>query len=99
MAWNKRSEDLWGVRQDETVGRNLLSLDIGLPVSSLRQPIRGLLNNSKEHTELELQAINRRGRPLVCRMSLNRLRGTDGRTRGIILVMEDGDAMAKQASS
>ena len=34
QAWNSRAEDLWGVRSDETVGRHLLSLDIGLPLDA-----------------------------------------------------------------
>lgn len=34
-AWNHKAEDLWGVRSDEAVGKNLMSLDIGLSVEKL----------------------------------------------------------------
>jgi two-component system CheB/CheR fusion protein len=33
QLWNRRAEDLWGVRSDEAVGQPLLALDIGLPMA------------------------------------------------------------------
>src|SRR5262249_42643993 len=33
--WNRRSEDLWGLRSDEAVGQPFLGLDIGLPTENL----------------------------------------------------------------
>src|SRR5207247_8596158 len=42
-AWNPGSQDLWGLREDEVVGKNLFGLDIGLPVHRLRDDIRACL--------------------------------------------------------
>src|SRR5439155_1741756 len=38
--------------------------------------------------EMELQATNRRGQPIRCRVNLSALRGPDGVSRGVILLME-----------
>ena len=36
QVWNRRAEDLWGLRADEAVDNHFLSLDIGLPVRAAR---------------------------------------------------------------
>ena len=35
IAWNRRSEDLWGARAEEVRGQNFFNLDIGLPMDQL----------------------------------------------------------------
>jgi two-component system, chemotaxis family, CheB/CheR fusion protein len=84
--WNERSEDLWGLRSDEVRGKNFLNLDIGLPVGQLRQPIRGVVSG-EPGTEVTLEAVNRRGRHLRCRVTISAL-GADGDVRGAILLAE-----------
>jgi two-component system CheB/CheR fusion protein len=85
LAWNHESEDLWGVRSDEALGKHLLNLDIGLPVEQLRGPIRTCLN-SGEMQELELSALNRRGRQTACRIICTPIRGAAGEQNGVILL-------------
>jgi PAS domain-containing protein len=34
LVWNRRAEDLCGLRQDEAVGQHFLNLDIVLPTGS-----------------------------------------------------------------
>ena len=85
LAWNERSEDLWGLRSDETVGKHLLNLDIGIPVDQLRTPIRACLA-SVQPQEISLDIINRRGKPMNCRVALTPLQGVMGESRGVIIV-------------
>jgi two-component system CheB/CheR fusion protein len=89
QVWNSRAEDLWGVRRDETVGEHLLNLDIGLPVDQLKPAVRGLLAGSDEdHVQLELDAVNRRGKPVRIGVTVSRL-VTAGTVAGVIILMDE----------
>src|SRR5205823_924418 len=68
-AWNATAEDLWGLRADEVRGKNLLSLDIGLPVEALRGAIRACAAGESGYQEVAVEATNRRGKPIVCRVT------------------------------
>jgi two-component system CheB/CheR fusion protein len=89
LVWNERATELWGVRQSEAQHKHLMSLDIGLPLGDLRQPIRDVANGSKITAESVLSAINRRGKPFDCRVALTPLRQNDGNTSGVIILMEE----------
>ena len=89
LVWNERATDLWGVRQDEAQGANLLSLDIGLPVTELRQPIRAVVSDSTDFSEVTVNATNRRGKPIQCRITIGPLRQFDRSAHGAILLMEE----------
>jgi two-component system CheB/CheR fusion protein len=91
-AWNRQAEDLWGLRSDEVGDQHFLNLDIGFPVEKLRGPIRSLLADRTQRDQLTSPAVNRRGRPIECTVSLSQLVGA-GTTRGVILVM---DAMTRE---
>jgi two-component system, chemotaxis family, CheB/CheR fusion protein len=88
IAWNNRAEDLWGLRADEVRNRHILNLDIGLPVEQLRMPIRASLAGER-NTSLVLDATNRRGRSIRCKISSTPLASGDGDTHGVILLMEE----------
>ena len=94
-AWNRQAEDLWGLRADEVLNQHFLNLDIGFPVEKLRGPIRSLLAGRTEQDQLTCPAVNRRGRPVECTVSLSQLVGA-GTIRGVILVM---DAVARETAS
>jgi len=94
-AWNRQAEDLWGLRTDEVLNQHFLNLDIGFPVEKLRGPIRSLLAGWTEQDQLTCPAVNRRGRPIECTVTLSQLVGA-GTTRGVILVM---DAVLREAGS
>ena len=68
VAWSRRATDLWGLRDDEVEGEHLLSLDIGIPVQPLRDPIRRVLAGS-DAEEIELDGHDRRGKPLHVRVA------------------------------
>jgi two-component system CheB/CheR fusion protein len=93
QVWNRGAEDLWGLRADEAVEQHFLSLDIGLPSEQLASALRVVLNGGSERETRELEAINRRGRQIVCEATVLPLVGTahgDGaRLRGAIVMMED----------
>jgi two-component system, chemotaxis family, CheB/CheR fusion protein len=95
-AWNEAAHDLWGLRADEVVGKHLLNLDIGLPVSELRIPMRDTINSGAPR-ELTLPARNRRGRELQCMVSLMPLQAIDGGTNGVIMLMQQDGADGKHA--
>ena len=87
--WNAQAEDLWGLRADEVVGRVLTNLDIGLPLDSLAKPLRACLEGRSEFDQVFLDAVNRRGKSIRCRVSCSRLVTTDNKTRGLIVLMEE----------
>lgn len=88
-AWNRGAEDLWGVRRDEAEGTHLLNLDIGMPLTELRQAVREALTDPGFSVSLTVDAINRRGRGAVIRVFCSALRGTDGKSQGALLMMEE----------
>jgi two-component system CheB/CheR fusion protein len=95
QVWNPKAEDLWGLRENEAEGKNFLNLDIGLPVEQLRQPIRDCLSDGTNAQEYILEATNRRGKPIRCKVSCTPLHSSDrGDIRGVILVMEELDGNA-----
>lgn len=87
LAWNYQSEDLWGLRSDEVVGKHFLNLDIGLPVEQLRQPIRSCLAGGAVQ-ELALDATNRRGRKVECEVIVTPLFSVAPDSRGVILLTQ-----------
>ncbi len=89
QVWNDKSEDLWGLRAAEVQGKYFLSLDIGLPVEQLRQPIRNCLAGEPKHLEIILNANNRRGKAIQCRVTCTPLLGSAKEIRGAIMVMEN----------
>ncbi|HEV8676093.1 MAG TPA: CheR family methyltransferase [Methylomirabilota bacterium] len=92
LVWNDRATDLWGLRADEVQGRHLLNLDIGLPVSELRQPIRACLSGESRYQQLSLDATNRRGRPIRCTVTCSPLDASGaGAARGAIVLMETNE--------
>ena len=86
--WSEKAQELWGLRHDEVYGQPFLSLDIGLPVERLREPILQSLNGGPTGTEVVLDGVNRRGRAFRCRVTCTRL--SDGQSSsGAILLMEE----------
>ena len=89
VLWNTRSHDLWGVRDDEAVGKNFFSLDIGLPVDGLRAAISEVANGERPQLVQTLEATNRRGRPIQCRVSATPLSSYSSSGAGVLVVMEE----------
>ncbi|MGD9684168.1 MAG: CheR family methyltransferase [Candidatus Obscuribacterales bacterium] len=71
LMWNEKAFELWGLRAEEVLSKSFLDLDIGLPVEFLRKPILSV--RPDKHDELTIDATNRRGRPISCRIQISRL--------------------------
>jgi len=92
LMWNHRAEDLWGLRADEVQGKGLLNLDIGLPVAELRTIIRPCLAGEVDRQEVLLDAVNRRGKKIKCRVTCTPLVAGSKKREGVILMMEEEKA-------
>jgi two-component system CheB/CheR fusion protein len=97
LGWNGQAEELWGLREAEALGEHLFNLDIGLPLETLRAPIRACLAGLSRCEEVELDATNRRGRSLRCKVTCSQMGLQDGQPaamtdgeviEGVILLME-----------
>lgn len=90
LAWSHRAEDLWGLRENEAVGQSFFGLDIGLPMDMLKAPLRTILADGAGSTLL-LEATNRRGKSIQCRITLSPLLGENHSRDGVIVLMEEWD--------
>ncbi|MEA5596145.1 CheR family methyltransferase [Rivularia sp. UHCC 0363] len=89
LIWNRKAEDLWGLRFDEVFSQHFMSLDIGLPIEKLRQLLKAILNKETEYHELTLNATNRRGKSIGCHIILTPLINSGTDIQGVILLMEE----------
>lgn len=87
-SWNRWSENAWGLREEEVTGHAFVSLDIGLPVQRLEPAVRRALEQS-EASEMHLNALDRRGRTMRCRVRVAPLLYDDRSTQGAVIMVED----------
>lgn len=92
LVWSPRAVELWGLRPEEVAGQFLLSLDLGLPVERLKPDLRAVLSGAEPVRVTSLPAMNRRGRPITCTVTMSPLVGPGGATDGVILLMMDAEA-------
>jgi two-component system CheB/CheR fusion protein len=88
QVWNGESTELWGLRPDEVEGHALDSLDIGLPVRELRGVLESALSKSTA-ANVEVEAINRRGRKFRCSVRALPLLSSARDVSGVLLLMAD----------
>jgi two-component system, chemotaxis family, CheB/CheR fusion protein len=89
LVWNRGSEDLWGLRQEEVQGQHFLNLDIGLPVDKVRPALRTSMSGRNGTQTILMEATNRRGKPIRVRVSCSPLVGDHEDIHGVILVIEE----------
>jgi len=89
LIWNRRAEDMWGLRADEVKGQSFFNLDIGLPVEQLKAPIRACMMDAADGQAVVLDATNRRGKAIKCRVSCTPFINLDRPGPGAILLMEE----------
>ncbi|OKH39020.1 chemotaxis protein CheR [[Phormidium ambiguum] IAM M-71] len=88
QLWNGRAEELWGLRAEETIERFFFDLDIGLPVEQLRGLIRACQTGNMEEQTTVVDAVNRRGRNIRCRVICTSLI-VENRPEGVILLIDE----------
>ncbi|WAY22382.1 PAS domain S-box protein [Mycolicibacterium fortuitum] len=89
VVWNRYCEELWGLRADETTGVPLTSLDINLPLDTVRPLIGNAFVDSDQTGEVVVDAVNRRGRAARIRVTCTAFRSAEGGVKGALLLMED----------
>jgi two-component system, chemotaxis family, CheB/CheR fusion protein len=92
-VWSPGAEDLWGLRPEEAKGKELLSLDIGLPVAEIAPKLRQVLRDAHPDGATaapvqEVTAINRRGRTVELQIVASPMRTEEGTISGVILVID-----------
>jgi two-component system CheB/CheR fusion protein len=87
QMWNRDCEEMWGLRADETIGKPMTSLDIGLPMDSIR-PLIGNAFVDAAGGEVLVEAVNRRGKHTNVRVTCTAFRSPEGSVNGALLFME-----------
>jgi two-component system CheB/CheR fusion protein len=64
-----------------------MSLDIGLPVEKLYPAVRACLSGATSVEEITLNATNRRGRGIVCKVTCMPVRSRSETIHGAMLLM------------
>jgi two-component system CheB/CheR fusion protein len=95
QIWNTHAGDLWGLHSEETEGRNVLGLELGLPVERLKAPLLSVIRGEQSRVEIVLDAVNGTGRSISCRVVSVPLSLDGSGISGAVLLMEDlGEAVA-----
>jgi two-component system CheB/CheR fusion protein len=87
-VWNAAAEDLRGLRADEVIGKEFFALGLGLPADDLRAHIRSCLARKEGVAPVTVNATNRRGNPVRCRITCAALGGSTGPSAGVTLVVD-----------
>ena len=88
QVWNSGAVNLWGLQAEEVLGFFFFDLDIGLSVEELRGAIRACQSGVSDYQEIILNAVNRRGKTIPCRVLCTPLI-IGNQQQGVILLMED----------
>jgi two-component system, chemotaxis family, CheB/CheR fusion protein len=88
QAWNGEAAELWGLRADEVHGQHLMNLDIGLPLEQVMPLLRSTITDGSVGEAL-VDATNRRGRAIRCRVRTSPLETAGADARGVIVVMDE----------
>jgi len=86
--WNRTAEEIWGLRSDEAVAHSFFSLDFGLPRNqSLRDAVAACIEGRSQREELDLDAVDRRGRQAKVHLTVTCVTGR-GDGRDVLIVMD-----------
>jgi two-component system CheB/CheR fusion protein len=85
-SWSRGAEELWGLRTGEVQNQGFFALDFGLPTTALREVVQECRDTGRRTGPLELAAVNRIGRSIVCSVACSPL---DGHREGLVLLMEE----------
>ena len=94
QVWNDQAEEMWGLRSSEVRTKHFFNLDIGLPLDTLKAPIRACFNVGQKQEPLVIEATNRRGKAFRCKVTFAPIL-TGEETSGLILLMEEESARGR----
>jgi two-component system, chemotaxis family, CheB/CheR fusion protein len=83
-SWNRGAEELWGLRGPEVADKYFFDLDFGLAVADLRAAVNECRETGRRTGPIELAAVNRIGRTIVCSIACSPLDD-----RGVVLLMDE----------
>src|SRR5258708_36003420 len=86
--WNEHAKQLWGLDGTDVDGQHFLNLDIGLPVQQLHDALRACITGASAGEERQIEARDRRGRDIVCRIQCAPLKSSRGTVSGVIVLMQ-----------
>ncbi|HET7881156.1 MAG TPA: CheR family methyltransferase [Acetobacteraceae bacterium] len=86
-SWNRWSENAWGLREEEAIGQPFARLDSGFPVHQLEQPLLRTVTEAMPN-ETVVDALDRRGRAMKCRVRIAPLLH-EGTAHGAVILVED----------
>ncbi len=98
QVWSRGAEELWGLRKEEAELRGLLELDVGLPMNRVRDLVRASQAGSSGMLKAVVEATNRRGKAVRCRITCAPRLGPNRQRLGLILLMEELGAAGDGAS-
>ena len=96
LSWNRWNENAWGLRAEEVVGRNFLALDFGFPAKALEGRLHRVLAG-EDHAASVVTAVDRRGKPMRCRVSVSPLLYEERAPRGVVVVTQDVTEAEREA--
>lgn len=91
QVWGGQSEELWGLREDETIGQPLLGLDSGLPVEELRPWLLDVVTAGRDAGIYgqHVTAVNRRGRSVDLRVTVTAMSNDTQEPSGALILFEE----------
>lgn len=90
QVWSPQAEELWGLREQETMGQELLSLDSGLPVEAVRPWLEAVISGAETGIYGQhIDAVNRRGRTVNLRLTVTALLTDERQPSGALLLFEE----------
>ena len=90
-GWNRKSEQLWGLRADEVQEKHLQNLGITLPFDEVVRAIHLSWTENATSEPLIIDAQDRWGEPFQCSLTCTPMEAADGVSAGVILVMNNKD--------
>ncbi|MGZ4709689.1 MAG: PAS domain-containing protein [Acidimicrobiales bacterium] len=85
MVWNRAAQELFGLAADEVLGQAFAGLDIGLPVGELVAPVEEVIVGGRR--EVTVDAVDRRGRTIPCRVRISPLLLDQRAWHGAVLLL------------
>ena len=89
QSWNRWCENTWGLRAEIVIGTGFEGLDIGFPIHLLRDSLKAVQVEADSMAEQVLEGLDRRGRPILCRVRVAPLVTDEQGAAGMVIAFED----------